>query len=247
MSRVLADDAGMSNTVQLYRQLVHALTADEAGQTGHAEKDESQRIERTVTFKAENSELQVVYGEVYAPGLPDSQGDVMSEDEIRKAAWSFCARGRVKRIDLQHDNIECGAVVVESFIARAEDPVFTPGAWVLGVHVPDTVLWEKIKSGELNGFSFQALVARKEATIEVVIPDELKGRVEKADGHVHQYRVRFDADGNFMGGETDEVDGHYHRIKGGSVTEKAEATGTQPTDAHTHRFHLMDDLLALQD
>ena len=34
-------------------------------------------------------ELQIVYGEVYAPEFPDSQGDYMSRETIREMAFEF--------------------------------------------------------------------------------------------------------------------------------------------------------------
>ena len=56
-------------------------------------------------------------------------------------------------IDTEHDLERNGSEVVESFIARKGDATFTPGAWVLGVHVVDPVLWGQIKTGEITGFS----------------------------------------------------------------------------------------------
>ena len=38
-------------------------------------------------------ELQVVYGEVYAPGFPDSQGDFMTRETIREMAFEFMRKG----------------------------------------------------------------------------------------------------------------------------------------------------------
>jgi hypothetical protein len=34
-------------------------------------------------FKKADDELQVVYVEIYSPGVPDSQNDFMTKDEIR--------------------------------------------------------------------------------------------------------------------------------------------------------------------
>ncbi len=66
-----------------------------------------------------DEDLQIVYGEVYAPsGVPDSQGDVMSAEAIRKMAHKFLADMRVDQIDINHDHSMTGANVVESFIAR---------------------------------------------------------------------------------------------------------------------------------
>jgi hypothetical protein len=75
-------------------------------------------------------------GEVYSPDFPDSQGDYMTAEEIRLMAYRFMAKGEPYRIDKEHDKKECGAFVVESFIARENDPDFISGSWVIGVHIP---------------------------------------------------------------------------------------------------------------
>lgn len=90
---------------------------------------------RTETRCKLDDELRIVYGEVYAPDVIDSQGDTMSAAEIRKMAHHFLAEGRVKQIDVQHNNQVCGAKVVESFIAREGDPTFIPSGRSEGVLV----------------------------------------------------------------------------------------------------------------
>ena len=61
-------------------------------------------------------------------------------------------------MDTEHNHQVSGATIVESFIARKGDPDFAEGAWVLGVRMTDGELWERVKSGELNGFSVDAVV-----------------------------------------------------------------------------------------
>lgn len=175
-----------------------------------------------------DDELQIVYGEVYAPNVPDVHGEFMTPVEVRKMAHVFMAKGIVKAVDTNHDNELNGSVVVESFVAREDDTIFLPEAWVVGVHVPDTTLWAAIKSGEINGFSIEALVHLKQKIIEVEIPDVIKGETAKADDHEHRFEVRFDDEGNYLGGQTDTVNGHSHAIFRGTVTE--------PANGHTHRY-----------
>jgi hypothetical protein len=54
------------------------------------------------------------------------------------------------------------------------------------------------------------------------------------DQHEHQFFVSYDQDGKFLGGRTNTANGHFHVIKGGTVTE-IEA-------GHRHRFSAVDDL-----
>ena len=73
-------------------------------------------------------ELQVVYGEVYAPGFPDSQGDYMTRETIREMALEFMRKGYGANIDVRHSQEQSGAYVVESFIARDDDSSSFPAA-----------------------------------------------------------------------------------------------------------------------
>lgn len=195
--------------------------------------------QREVEIKKRDEEQQIVFGEVYAPNVPDSQGDYMSAAEIQKAAYKFMQRGLQLKIDTDHNRQVNGSFVVESFIAREGDPVFIPGSWVVGVHVPDNRVWSRIKSGELNGFSFDGLAVREPRTIEIDIPDELSGMTDQVSGHEHTFMVKFDAaTGDFLGGQTDTVDGHYHTIAKGTVTEMSKG--------HSHRFSFVEGFARAQ-
>jgi Putative phage serine protease XkdF len=197
--------------------------------------------EHHATFKADD-ELQIVWGEVYVPGFPDSQGDFMTTTEVRKMAHSFMARGGspdygMKCTDIDHDGTIYKVAVVESFIARKDDPDFIPGAWVVGTYVEDPKVWAGIKKGEFNGFSMEALVYDKPCDLDVEFPDSIEGVTLKADAddpHTHVYKVMLDYAGQIIGGETNFVKGHRHMIKRGTITEEAEG--------HRHRFSFLDEL-----
>lgn len=174
-----------------------------------------------------------VYGVVYVPEMIDTDGETMTAQDVKKMAHDFLASGRVKNIDLQHNGKRTGAEVVESFIARAGDPDYPEGAWVLGVRIKDGPLWEAVKRGEINGFSFAGKVNR----VVVQGVTVAKARVvigmteENTDGpppHTHSFYVEFDEDGQVVMGMTDEVQGHVHAILAPVVTEEAED--------HAHRF-----------
>jgi len=109
----------------------------------------TERVDRQLTsIKKVDEELQIVWGEVYVPELPDSQGDFMTTLEVRKMAYSFMYAGRLGKVDMNHDNTINGSMIVESFIARSDDAVFIPGSWVVGMHIPDKEIWGMIKSGK---------------------------------------------------------------------------------------------------
>jgi len=181
-----------------------------------------------------DDELQIVYGEVYAPNVPDVHGEFMTPVEVRKMAHLFMTKQILDQCDTNHDNNLNGSTVVESFIAREDDVIYIPEAWVIGMHVPDAGMWEAIKSGEINGFSMEALVHMKEKVIEIEVPDVLGGVTVEADGHTHRYTVKFDDEGNFLGGSTATNAGHSHKIQRGTVTEAA--------DGHTHRYSIAEEV-----
>lgn len=193
----------------------------------------------TVSVKKFDNEQQLIYGEVYAPGFPDSQGDFMTAESIQKMAHEFMRKGLINRIDLHHTQQESGCYVVESFIARSDDPLFIPGSWVLGVKVPDPTIWAMVKSGELNGFSFDGEGFRVETVLEVNMPELIEGETDEVVGHKHTFFVRYGEDGSFKGGITGPgPDGHVHKILRGTVTEV--------TDDHSHRFSFVEGVLCAQ-
>lgn len=190
-------------------------------------------------IKKTDDELQIVYGEVYAPGIPDSQGDYMTRETIQKMAHEFMRKGLVNKIDVNHSQQESGSYVVESFIAPDDGKVFIPGSWVIGVKVPDQQTWQAIKSGDLNGFSLDGYGVRVDTVLEIETPDVLKGETDNTPGHQHTFYVRYAKNGDFLGGETSAgPDGHIHKIQRGTVTEVAKD--------HSHRFSFVEGILNVQ-
>ena len=183
-------------------------------------------------IKKIDDELQVVFGEVYAPNVPDVDGDFMSPQGIQRMAHGFLGAGNVNKIDLQHDNNEVDAAVVESFLAREGDSDFIPGSWVVGIHVGDSEIWAKVKSGKLNGFSMEALVVKTPKVIELELPVPITGATSKSEDHEHLFEVDFSDEGVFLGGRTTINAGHYHKITKGVVTET--------TDGHAHRYSIVE-------
>jgi hypothetical protein len=193
-----------------------------------------------------DEERQLIWAEVYAPMVPDSQGDFMTAEGIEKIAYDFMKNGHLTRVDTNHDLEENGSVIVESFVARKDDPDFTMGSWVVGMYIPDVNVWKMVKDGRLNGYSMYGKGRRVERVIELEIPDSgvIKGTVQEhddgADKHYHEYTVKFDAKGKFLGGETGPAIGgdgsHVHSVMKGTATE--------PTNGHNHRFSFLEGVSA---
>lgn len=103
-----------------------------------------------------DADSHYVTGIVYEPMVEDSQGDFMTEDEIRKAAHWFAKNG--SGIDIQH-NFEKfeKAEVVESWIAKADFSIgkekIKKGTWLMTVEITDPDVWSSVEKGKITGFS----------------------------------------------------------------------------------------------
>lgn len=194
-------------------------------------KGESSTMRASVVIKALNDDEQIVYGEVYAPFVLDSHGEMMLPEDLKLLAHRFIAQKKVNFVDVQHDNHWIEAVVVESFIARAHDPDYTEAAWVLGTKVPDAEVWARIKRGEINGYSLEALVYKEEADVEYEYLPMHIGLTEENSGHFHAFFVEVDSNGKVTKGHTGPADdGHTHNILAGTATEIG--------NDHAHRYFL---------
>lgn len=110
---------------------------------------------------------RVVYGVPLRPDATDSQGDRVSADEIREAAWEFMVKSQ--RYDEQHKRLvpEGDVAVVESFLAPVDfklgDVAVKEGSWVLASKIFSDDLWEKIQKGEINAYSIKGRGKRSPA------------------------------------------------------------------------------------
>ena len=185
-----------------------------------------------------DDDRRVVLGMVYEPNVLDTYGEFMFAGDIETMAHRF-AQVWSESIDTSHDNIPNGSFPVESFVARAGDPDFPEGAWVLGIKVPDDHLWRQIKSGELNGFSFEALVKPVLVMASVSNVRDRVGRTEGASGnedHSHVFFASVNTIGRvecgFTAIDAAADDDHTHAIRRASYTEPGGV------DNHTHRFFM---------
>lgn len=191
----------------------------------------------SVSYKGEDLApewQQIVWAEVYAPNVPDSENEFMDEKTVREMAYQFMRSRKTNMVDLMHNNrLVEGCAIVESFIAREDDTVFIPGSWVVALHIPDPDLWQDILDNKYNGFSLEALAYQTEVTVDLEFNPEVRGTTTNDEDHEHSFVVYFDEEGNFLGGKTDVILGHSHEIKRGTVTELA--------NGHRHKFHYIEN------
>ncbi len=177
---------------------------------------------------------QIVYGVVYEPYAIDTDFETITKEHVAKMAWDFISEGRYLNIDVQHNFQKSGAMVVESFIVRKGDPDFPEDSWVLGVKVPDDV-WEKVLSGDLNGFSLAGPASKSPARVIIEIEKQIVGTtaestVDVLPAHKHNYVINYNKEGRVVSGKTDSVLEHFHVIKAETACEKSLD--------HSHRFEV---------
>jgi hypothetical protein len=180
---------------------------------------------------------RLVTGQVYAPDTIDAHGHYMTAQELKRVAHEFLSDGLITSIDIQHDNETVDAVIVESFIARKGDPDFEEGSWVATTKINDFNVWNAVKDGVLNGYSFEILTYRKDVLVEIEYQSWYYGFTDPDphDKHDHPFMVRLDANGEIQWGKTGlGSDGSpAHNISMSNITDSTK-------DGRIHRIHFKD-------
>ena len=87
--------------------------------------------------------------------LVDYQGDVISPDELEKAAYSYVINSRMG--DERHDERPKAVLIESMFFSKEKQEALgidlNMVAWWGGFLVQDEELWQKIKSGRYSMFS----------------------------------------------------------------------------------------------
>ena len=139
-------------------------------------------VEKEIRIAKADETRHIVYGIVYAPEEVDSQGDTMTSAEIEKAAYGFMQAGRTSMIDTDHSFEEGAGYVAESWLLRANDPLFpdeAEGAWAVGIKVTDDTVWGRVEKGELTGLSLAGLARAEQLAPELDSESVAKAFVRK--------------------------------------------------------------------
>lgn len=131
-----------------------------AGETAEESAAVVESIEKSlyVPLLKANAEEKTVTGVVLQPEVVDAQGDIMSADVIRKAAYKFLADyNKATKLGLQHKDFKKRFELLESFVTPQElvikEKTIKEGSWVMTVRVLDSNIWKKVKQGKITGFS----------------------------------------------------------------------------------------------
>lgn len=104
----------------------------------------------------ESGEERTVTGIVLEPEEEDTQTDIYSEPEVRKAAFWFMENDGL--LGLQHEGqLGEGARLLENFLMPVDGPIggqaVKKGTWVMTWRIVDDGIWADVKAGRLTGFS----------------------------------------------------------------------------------------------
>ena len=116
-------------------------------------------IRKTFFLTKVDEAKRIVTGPVLVPDAVDLQGDFEFADDIEEAAHKFMEDAR--NIGEMHTKFGNIGTPVESWIMRemvfvdngTEFKIYPKGTWMLSVKVTDDKVWEKVRNGELTGFS----------------------------------------------------------------------------------------------
>jgi DNA adenine methylase len=119
-----------------------------------------------------------VMGIVLEPEVVDAQGDIYSVDEIREAAHRFMEE--FGGLGLMHRMRVNGQVkVLESYLAPTDftvgDVNVRRGTWMLAVRILSDDLWERVKGGDLTGFSIGGTARRQPEPTSAATPPSTAG------------------------------------------------------------------------
>ena len=128
------------------------------------------------------TDKRIVYSAVAIPGEPDSDGEILTPEEISHAAHAYLKDYRI--VDPEHV-CALGAckevgIPVESYITDSEMSVksydgttldLPRGTWVIGIEVTDDKIYKQIQTGQKTGVSLTAKRADGVTKSRVLIRD----------------------------------------------------------------------------
>lgn len=185
----------------------------------------------------ESDEKHMVYGAVLRPDYPiyrrygeDEFYVQFSNECIEQLSRNFLKDGFQSNWTTDHKDIVNGLTVVESWIkvdsekdksiALGLDPSLEVGSWIVGCHVQDDDTWNRIKQGQLCGFSIEAFVNLEEINLNKIEEDKMNE--------------------NF---QTVEVnDSFWDKIKG-IITDALKSPSTPQTEAETTAEVVVADMI----
>lgn len=132
----------------------------EAKKYEFSENEVNADLNWTMPIIKKDDDERIVTGIVLEPDEVDAQGDTVSKEAIKEAAYRFLAKfNKDTELGFMHKAFgNLGMSLVESWIAREDKKydgsLVKSGSWLMSVRIDkNDALWEKIKAGKISGFS----------------------------------------------------------------------------------------------
>lgn len=147
------------------------------------------------TFALEEDE-QILVGPAMVPDMDIARKDNktkqtyfvrFSKDVIARIAEKFMRELRNRETNIQHEENEAGAYVMETWLVESESDKLNTvygfnvpvGTWAIKMRVEDPETWQMVKDGKLNGFSIEGSFLDKEDYDKYVKDKQIYERVMK--------------------------------------------------------------------
>ena len=157
-----------------------------------------------IELKEVDAEKRIIMGAALIPNKQIYRKNEKTKDEyyiyfseatIRKASELFLMNANQNNSTLEHSTKLKGMSVVESWIVEGENDKsknygfnFPKGTWVISMKVNNDEIWNKVKLGEVKGFSIEGYFADKlEMSLknndmeEKVMIEKIKSLIEKSE------------------------------------------------------------------
>ena len=126
-----------------------------------------------VKLQVQNEEQRICFGPALIPDAPIYRRTpdgfeyfiTFPQDTIRECVEKFFKENRTNLTDVQHSfEIEPGVVMVQSMFKDTDNGIAPKGfedcpdgTWFVAYHVENDEVWDKVKSGEVRGFSIAGM------------------------------------------------------------------------------------------
>ena len=132
--------------------------------------------EEAVALSTVDSDKKILIGAALVPNkeILRLSGDkkykiVFSPETVGKTAHSFIQNGFQNNVTLDHDSLAKDVSVIESWVVEDTHKDksskyglnYQVGTWVVMMKVNNDETWQRVKDGELNGFSIEGRYASK--------------------------------------------------------------------------------------
>lgn len=125
-------------------------------------EEEEDTLKFDVKFINKQEDEHIVGGVVYESGVYDADGEWASKDTVRDAMIYFMENGIEFSVDHKRT---IDAQLLECFQAEEStmkgSGMVPEGAWYVSIRVKDSEAWQRVRSGDLKGFSWEGKVLRE--------------------------------------------------------------------------------------